>query len=292
MNHKRLKSLIVAAVYLLTAFPLAAAVERLQIAGEWCFIETPDGRTPVGAIVLMHGNGETVGPETSSWQSNAGERLLMNKLLEAGYLLAQSNAAATPANGMWGNTETERTVLALVDYLRQKRGVAVFDAIGISAGNVTLLNLELEGRIRFQHAVLVAPVISLVSLYRCPAGSDRVTGISVAFGFTPAGPCPGKPETDTAFQKATAGHDPLRTVQQSPDSIHGLTSTAWMACYEEHDAKVPPPENILKLNDAFQAAGIPVPAYVLAGASGHTSKEMLEGCAARVVPFLAPPAGR
>ena len=289
---QRLNLILLITAYLLAALPLSAAVERLQIAGEWCFIETPDSRPPIGAVILMHGNGETVGPETSTWQSNAGERLLMNKLLDAGYLLAQSNAAATPANGMWGNADTERTVLALVDYLRQNRGISAFDAIAVSAGNVTLLNLELEGRIQFRHAALVAPVISLVSLYRCPAGSDRVTGISVAFGFTPSGPCPGKPETDAAFRDATAGHDPLRTVQASPDSVRKLAGTAWMACYEEHDAKVPPPENILLLSELLKSAGIPVPAYVLAGASGHTSKEMLEGCAARVIPFFAPPAAR
>ena len=39
----------------------ATETERLQVGGEWCFIKTPprDPR-PGEAVILIHGNGETV----------------------------------------------------------------------------------------------------------------------------------------------------------------------------------------------------------------------------------------
>ncbi len=195
----------------------AAETERLQVAGEWCFIKTPVSPRPGEAVILIHGNGETVEADSSSWERAEGDAALMDALLEGGFLLAQSNHTAVPGNGMWGSPATQQSVLALMDHLRKTQGVEVFHAAAISAGNATLLNLLLDGKAAFRSAVLIAPVVSLESLYRCPAGVDRVSGIAIAFDFQPAHGCPGDPEGDEAFKKATAPHDPLR---QSPRDGH------------------------------------------------------------------------
>jgi alpha-beta hydrolase superfamily lysophospholipase len=237
----------------------AAENERFQVGGEWCFIKTPDSHTRSGeAVILIHGNGETVEADSSSWERSEGNVALMDALLEAGYLLAQSNHTAVPGNGMWGNAATRRSVLALMEHLRSTRRVGVFHAVAISAGNATLLNLLLDGKAAFRSAVLIAPVISLESLYRCPAGIDRVSGIAAAFGFRPAHGCPGKPEADETFRRATRPHDPLARAQEMdrPALAAALSATRWMALYDRGDPKVIPEENLLPFVDILASARV------------------------------------
>jgi hypothetical protein len=210
----------------------------------------------------------------------------MDRLLAAGYLVAQSNAAALPSNGMWGNPATQQAVMALMGYLRANRGVTAFDAIALSAGNLTLLNLALSGEANFGHAVLTAPVISLVSLYRCPGGFERVNGISAAFGFTPARACPGDPEHDPEFLRRTAASDPLRVIDGKRSLLTRLAGTRWLSCYEEKDPKVPPPENILALQDRFREAKIPLRTWALPNTASHGSREMFEGCVPEILDLL------
>jgi len=236
----------------------AAETERLRVAGEWCFIKTPASPRPGEAVILIHGNGETVEADSSSWERAEGDAALMDALLEAGLLLAQSNHTAIPGNGMWGSPATQQSVLALMDHLRSTRGVEVFHAAAISAGNATLLNLLLDGKAPFRSAVLIAPVVSLESLYRCPAGVDRVSGIATAFDFQPAHGCPGDPEGDEAFKRATAPHDPLRKARQMDTSAlaSALSATRWMALYDRGDPKVLPEENLLPFVELLESAGI------------------------------------
>jgi alpha-beta hydrolase superfamily lysophospholipase len=159
---------------------------------------------------------------------------------------------------MWGNPATQESVLALMDHLRNTRGVEVFHVAAISAGNATLLNLVLDGKAAFRSAVLIAPVISLESLYRCPAGIDRVSGIATAFDFQPADGCPGDPERDEAFRTATAPHDPLRKARRMKPSAltKALSATRWMALYDRGDPKVIPEENLLPLIELLQPLGV------------------------------------
>ena len=237
-----------------------AETERLQVDGEWCFIKTPSSPRPGEAVILIHGNGETVEADSSSWERAEGDAALMETLLEAGFLLAQSNHTAVPGNGMWGSPATQTSVLALMEHLRTTRGVEVFHAAAISAGNATLLNLLIDGKAEFRSAVLIAPVVSLESLYRCPQGVDRVSGIATAFGFQPAHGCPGDPEGDEAFRQATAPHDPLRKVRDMapPARASALSATRWMALYDRGDPKVPPGENLLPFIELLEPAGSPV----------------------------------
>jgi glycerophosphoryl diester phosphodiesterase len=239
----------------------AAQTERLQVGGEWCFIKTPDAATrPREAVILIHGNGETVEADSSSWERSEANAALMETLLGAGFLVAQSNHTAVPGNGMWGNPATRRSVLALMDHLRSTRQVQVFHAIAVSAGNATLLNLLLDGKAAFRSAVLIAPVISLESLYRCPAGSDRVSGLAAAFDFRPAHGCPGEPEGDEAFRRATGPHDPLRKMRQMgpPAVARALSATRWMALYDRGDPKVIPEENLLPFVGILESARVGV----------------------------------
>jgi hypothetical protein len=281
-----LRRLWLLAIALCAAAVCAGTAEHFQVGGQWCFVEAPAGKARSRAIVLIHGNGETVGPETSSWERNPGTRFLMDRLLEAGFLVAQSNATAVPSNGMWGNAGTQEAVLALMTYLRDNRGVTSFDALALSAGNVTLLNLALAGKARFFHAVLTAPVISLASLYRCPGGFDRVTQISGAFRFSPAHACPGDPRQDPEFLRRTQGYDPLRTIAEDSRALSKMAGTRFLACYEEDDPKVPPAENILALRDQFHQWKVPLRTWFLPGAATHGSKEMFEGCTPEIIKFL------
>lgn len=108
---------LISTCFLLAVSAGASAAEtvRVQVAGEWCFIKTPEGRARSGeAVVLIHGNGETVDERSSSWEKAPGSQRLMDALLESGYMLAQSNHGATPQNGMWGNAKTQTSVLALI----------------------------------------------------------------------------------------------------------------------------------------------------------------------------------
>jgi alpha-beta hydrolase superfamily lysophospholipase len=265
----------------------ASETERLQVDGEWCFIKTPALPRPGEAVILIHGNGETVEADSSSWERAEGDAALMDALLEGGFLLAQSNHTAIPGNGMWGNPATQQSVLALMDHLRKTQGVEVFHAAAISAGNATLLNLLLDGKAAFRSAVLIAPVISLESLYRCPADVDRVSGIATAFGFQPAHGCPGDPEADEAFKKSTAPHDPLRKARQMDTSTlaSALSATRWMALYDRGDPKVVPEENVLPFIELLEPAGIGIRVRSQKKDT-HTPKDLLLTHGREVAGFL------
>ncbi|MCL4852359.1 MAG: hypothetical protein KJZ78_13370 [Bryobacteraceae bacterium] len=249
--------LIAAQVFALDA---AGRMERLQIGGEWCFIRHPARNLHAGeAIVLLHGNGHTVESTTSTWEQQRSLRGLMDRLSAAGYLIAQSNHTATRSNGMWGNPESCRSVLALMRHL-ENGGVRRFHAISNSAGNLVLLNLLLSGQTRFESAAAIAGVVSLESMYRCPTGADRVTGIAEAFAFNPASRCPGNPDSDTSFRNVTADYDPLRRMQSMNDGEirRLLGSTRWLGLYETRDPKVLPEENILSFARRLKTAGVAV----------------------------------
>lgn len=249
--------LIAAQVFALDA---AGRMERLQIGGEWCFIRHPARNLHAGeAVVILHGNGHTVESTTSTWEQQRSLRGLMDRLSAAGYLIAQSNHTATRSNGMWGNPESSRSVVALMRHL-ENGGVRSFHAISNSAGNLILLNLLLSGQARFQSAVAIAGVVSLESMYRCPAGADRVTGIAEAFAFSPASKCPGDPGSDTSFRKATAYYDPLRRMQSMSDGEirRLLGNTRWLGLYETRDPKVLPEENILAFARRLKTADVAV----------------------------------
>ena len=271
---------------LLTAAPLFSSVrtERFQIAGDWCFVKRSSAMTGQ-AVVILHGNGEVVGSAGSSWETRQDENRLMEALADAGYLVAQSNAAAIPGNGMWGNENTQRAVLALVDRLRRVERVQHFHAIAISAGNLTLLNLLLRGTV-FEHVVMLAPVTSLKSLYRCPAGVNRVRQISQSYGFTPAGGCPGEAEHDQSFRHGTSGYDPAALDAFSPEQTRVLRATRWMTVYEDGDPKVPPQENILAWKRAMERQGITIFTRVVAGARTHTGPGLFPECMTGLFAFL------
>ncbi len=262
--------------------------ERLKVGGEWCFIKSPETNARPGeAVILIHGNGELVVEWSSSWEQAEGNKLLMTTLLDAGYLLAQSNHAAIPGNGMWGNEDTQESILDLMDYLAANHAVNKFHAVAVSAGNATLLNLILERRADFESVVLVVPVLSLESMYRCPAGVNRVAGVSTAFAFQPAGQCPGNPDTDMAFRRATEAWDPLRRlramgVEQRRKALAGVR---WATLYHEDDPKVIPAENILALAEMFEEAGSPL-LKIVSPLETHSPGPLFSEHAERVVEFF------
>lgn len=232
--------------------------ERLQIGGEWCFIKKPAKARRGEAVLAIHGNGQTVTEKTSSFEQGAGFRRLMEALLEQGYIVAQSNHGATAENGMWGNGATQAGVLSLARHLRAKYGIRKWHALAVSAGGATLVNLSLDQKLRLSTALLIVPVISLESMYRCPEGVDRVKGLSEAFGFRPTSACPGDPARDDAFRKATADFDPLRRMQGMPaDALRSrMARVRWMAIVNTRDPRVPPAENIAPMVELMKKAGV------------------------------------
>jgi hypothetical protein len=274
-------------LFLAAAVPARSSVrtDRFQIDGDWCFLKRSEGAATDRAVVILHGNGEVVGEGGSSWESRRDETQLMEALAEAGFLVAQANARAVPGNGMWANAASQRAVLALMDHLRQVEHVRHFDALAISAGNLTLLNLLLHGK-AFEHAVMLAPVTSLGSLYRCPAGVNRVQQISQAYRFTPSSGCPGDPEHDEAFRRASSGNDPAMSGAFTPEQVRRLRATRWIAVYEERDPKVPPQENILQWQKRLSGEGIEMKTHVIRGAATHTGPELISESQSELLVFL------
>lgn len=262
---------------------------RFRIGEDWCFVVIPKGTAKIrDAVILIHGNGQTVGESTSSWESNASSHRAIDKLVDAGYLVAQTNHGATPDNGMWGNAATQDAVVALMKRLKAEHGIERFHAIAMSAGNATLLNLVLNRKAEFASGVLLAPVISLESMYRCPGETERVQGISKAFAFQPASACPGKPEQDAAFRKATASADPLRRIMALPPAKvkSELGPTRWLAVFSDEDPKVPPRENARALESLLEKAGIALDIKTLKIPT-HSSDELLNRYTANILDLFA-----
>lgn len=264
-------------------------MRRFRIGEDWCFVQVPTGKLQArDAVILIHGNGQTVGETTSSWESNASSRRTMDKLVDAGYLVAQTNHGATPDNGMWGNSVTQAAVVALMKRLKADYAIERFHAMAMSAGNATLLNLVLNREAEFASAVLLAPVISLESMYRCPGETERVQGISKAFAFQPASGCPGNSEHDLAFRKATASADPLRRIAALPlqKSKSLLGRTRWLAVFSDQDPKVPSQENARALQTLLEHAGVDLDVKTL-NIPTHSSDELLNRYTADILSLFA-----
>src|SRR5690348_10603968 len=143
------RNLLLGASWLLRAD--VKPMKHLQVGGEWCFIGVP-GRNSNRAVMILDGNGTTVGATSSSWEKNAACAALSQAMLDAGFVVAQSNRTGNPDNGMWGNPASQQAVLALMTLLRHDYGINRFSAITVSAGSVTLLNLLLDGKCEFEAA--------------------------------------------------------------------------------------------------------------------------------------------
>jgi len=265
-----------------------AATERLQTGGEWSFIKRPpEGRWNHEAVLIIHGNGQTVTSSGSSWEQDAAMNGLMEALVGEGFLVAQSNHGATPENGMWGNETTVRGVAALADHIKAQGNVWRFHAVAVSAGGLTLANLLLNRRVPVSGAVLLAPVLSIESMYRCPGGIDRVRGIAQAFQFFPASACPGDPEKDSVFRDATAASDALRRVRgMGLAQVKGLLgATRWLALYSTRDPRVLPDENILPFARKLEQSGVRIASRTL-DLETHSSTELLGAYQPDVLRFL------
>jgi hypothetical protein len=259
-------------------------MKHLQIDGEWCFIGVPERKTD-RAVIVLDGNGTTVGPETSSWEKNAACAALGQAVLSDGFVVAQSNRTATPENGMWGNPASQAAVLALMSRLGKDHGIRRFSAITVSAGSVTLLNLLLDGKASFESAVLFAPVISLESMFRCPGGFDRVKGIAEAYKFKPMHGCPGDPEKDADFRRTTEGFDPMRRIRTGlPKNWRG-SKTSWTVLYHHGDPKVLPPENGAPFVQLLKRSGASVKEVAIDGKT-HNSDDLMRDHQSEVVQLV------
>jgi pimeloyl-ACP methyl ester carboxylesterase len=250
-------------------------LKHLQVVGEWCFIGVPV-RKSNRAVMILDGNGTTVGPTSSSWEKNAACAALSQALIDAGFVVAQSNRTATPDNGMWGNPPSQQAVIALMAMLRHDYGINRFTAMTVSAGSITLLNLLLDGKAEFEAAALFSPVISLESMYRCPGGFNRVKWIAAAYKFQPARPCPGDPENDEAFRHATDGFDPMRRIRSGLPKSRGGLRTSWMVLYHRGDPKVLPPENGARFVRLLRANAAAVKEVAIDG-NTHNSDDLMRG---------------
>ena len=216
----------------------------------------------------------------------AGATTLMDALLGAGFAVAQSNSAARRGNGMWGNLDSQRTTAAFIDWLRTEHSFHRVHAMAVSAGNLVLANLERFGTAKFETAVMLAPCLSLASEYKCPGGVNRVKTIAEAYSFENSR-CPGDPERDLAFQRATAHDDPLSNIELLDDSRirAAFADTRWLGIYETHDPRVPPAENLLPFASRLTRAGVPV-RLVPMEAETHGSQELFLKYVPDIVAFI------
>jgi alpha-beta hydrolase superfamily lysophospholipase len=260
---------------------------RQQIGGEWCVVKFPGERMNHEAVLILHGAGEWVNGTTSSWESQPGASHLIEKLLAAGYIVAQSNSAARNGNGMWGNGETQKTTAEFSDWLHSRYRLRKLHAVAVSAGNLVLLNLLLSRRARFASAVMLAPCVSIASEYRCPGGVNRVKTIAEAYDFAAASGCPGDPAHDEAFLRGTADYDPLRRLQslRSTQVAWIFGDTRLLAIYESRDPRVPPAENILPFSALLQSAHVPI-TITRMEADTHGSQELFLRYTEQIVAFL------
>jgi pimeloyl-ACP methyl ester carboxylesterase len=259
---------------------------HIQVQGEWCFVGSPRrALEPKRAVIIFDGNGTTVTANSSSWEKNAAASALGREILNNGYLIAQSNRTARPDNGMWGNARSQQAILSLIDHLRNHYGVQRFSAITTSAGGLTLLNLLLNRTAVFEAAVLFAPVISLESMYRCPNGVNRVTPIAEAFQFKPSSRCPGDPEADAEFRRATRDFDPLRRLAKIRAADWRGNRMPWFVLYHQHDPKVPPSENSGRFIAIMRESGAQVRVAAPEG-NTHNSDDLMRDHLKDVVQFL------
>jgi pimeloyl-ACP methyl ester carboxylesterase len=262
---------------------------RGEIEGEWCFIMNPP--EPNGeAVVTMHGAGEWVREDFSSWESQPAANALLGALVSNGFLVAQSNGAARNGNGMWGNPATQAATAALIAYLRRNHRVKKTHALAVSAGNLVLLNLLLTRKAAFDKAVLLAPCLSLASEYKCPGGVNRVRTIAEAYDFQPQSDCPGDPIHDLAFTTATQAHDPAEVWKRlsGHDLAQVFHNTRLLAAYETADPRVPPNENILPFSQRLKACGIPLQLLPME-ANTHGSQELYSRNQIAILKFLREP---
>lgn len=261
--------------------------QRIQVAGEWCFVKLPSTRANGQVALTLHGAGEWVSETASSWEAQLGATRLMDSLLDAGFAVAQSNSAARHGNGMWGNRDTQATTAAFIDFLRERYSFSAVHAIAVSAGNLLLANLLLNHRAEFDRAVMLAPCVSLASEYQCPGGVNRVKTLAEAYGF-PAGACPGDPVHDAGFLRATAHEDPLRVIERLNDDAvrSAFRKTRWMAAYETGDPRVPPAENIIPFAARLNRAGVEVRLEAM-DAQTHGSQELFMRYLQPIVRFLS-----
>jgi alpha-beta hydrolase superfamily lysophospholipase len=267
--------------------PTQPRVLRQQIAGEWCVVQIPEKRERGEAVLILHGAGEWVNATMSSWEAQPGASRLVQALVDAGYIVGQSNAAARNGNGMWGNGETQNTTSAFAEWITRRYHLRRIHALAVSAGNLVLLNLLLGGQMQFDSAVMLAPCLSIASEYRCPGGINRVKTIAEAYRFAPASACPGDPQHDQAFVAATETADPMRRLEKLSDaqvlSIFGKTHL--LAIYESGDPRVPPAENILAFSQRLQRAGVPLN-LIRMEADTHGSQELFLRYTPQIVTFL------
>jgi pimeloyl-ACP methyl ester carboxylesterase len=271
------------------ACSLAASSDEIthfQIEGDWCFVGLPNKPIePRRALIILDGNGTTVTAESSSWEKNAAATLLGRAILNAGFVIAQSNRTARPDNGMWGNLASQRAVLALMDHLRRRYAVQRFSALSVSAGGLTLLNLLLNRTAVFDAAVLFAPALSLESMYRCPSGINRVTPIAEAFHFHPLHGCPGASDVDAEFRNATRDFDPMRRIEKELGGSWTGVKIPWFVLYHQHDPKVPPPENAARFVSLMRKAHARVREAAPEG-NTHNSDDLMRDHSDAVVEFL------
>jgi pimeloyl-ACP methyl ester carboxylesterase len=263
-----------------------STMKHVQVAGEWCFIGTPAGaKETERAVITFDGNGTTVGQDSSSWEKNAACTALSQAIMDAGMVVAQSNRTAHPDNGMWGNEPSQRSFVSLIDLLRREYKIRNFSALTVSAGCAIILNLLLDEKAVFDAVAMFAPAISLESMYRCPGGIDRVKGIAEAYAFQPLHGCPGDPDHDSEFRRATEKFDPMRRIRSGLPKVWGGSKTSWMILYHHGDPKVTPAENGGRWAQVLRASGAKVQEIGIKGDT-HNSDDLMRDHSAEVVRLM------
>jgi hypothetical protein len=122
-------------------------------------------------------------------------------------------------------------------------------------------------------------------MYRCPGGFDRVKGIAEAYNFHAAHACPGDPDKDGAFRRATEGFDPMRRIRGELPKAWAGSKTSWMVLYHHKDPKVLPPENGAPFVEFLHRSGAKVREVAIEGAT-HNSDDLMRDNQQQVVELM------
>lgn len=158
-------------------------------------VREQEGARPL--IILNHAAGQT----ERMWLDIEAFRILVNNLMDAGYVVAASRMTLPPPNHFdnWGNQVALNANSEMYNYLSTTYGTdnARVGMVGDSMGGLATLLTIPDARVPAKCLALYYPVTSLRGQF--DFNSAMATTIKYAYGIS---------EDGSNYQAQTAGHDP------------------------------------------------------------------------------------
>ena len=140
--------------------------------GDLAVLVEPEQARPRGLVLYLHGRS---GDELSLFEDD--RIALLDALLGAGYLVAGPNMHGD----QWGNRLAQSDIAALVRWVRRRHDVPTLFVIGESMGANAAEKLLRLGEIEVAATVLLAPSLSLPSVWK--RGEEGRRSLTAAYGL-------------------------------------------------------------------------------------------------------------